>query len=81
MAFNVRCSFPPNRLNEFGRIFGDDAVSPGTLEHHFERLQIVVSGLRRDSPDQRISKSHNILLCDLAYRLIETIAKELHKLV
>ena len=73
--------FLPNWLNEFGRIFGDDAVSLGALEHHFESLQIVVSGLRRDLLDQRISESHNILLCDLAYRLIQTIAKELNKLV
>jgi hypothetical protein len=41
----------------------------------------VVSGLRRDLLDQRISEIHNILLGDLAYGLIETIAKELYKLV
>jgi hypothetical protein len=53
----------------------------GALEHHFESLQIVVSGLRRDFLDQRISEIHNIFLGDLAYGLIETIAKELYKLV
>ena len=41
----------------------------------------MVSGLRRDLLDQRISEIHNILLGDLAYGLIETIAKELYKLV
>jgi hypothetical protein len=35
----------------------------------------------RDLLDQRISESHNILLCDLAYGLIGTIAKKLHELV
>ncbi|HET9377518.1 MAG TPA: hypothetical protein VFO40_21265 [Chthoniobacterales bacterium] len=59
----------------------DDVVSSGALEHHFESLQVVISGLRRDLPDQRVSESHNILLCDVAERLIEAIAKELHKLV
>ena len=80
-AFNLRYSFPPDCLDEFGRIFSDDAISPGALEQHFKSFQIVVSSLRRDLLDQRISESHNILLCDLAYRLIGTIAKEMHKLV
>jgi hypothetical protein len=31
----------------------------------FENLEIVISGLRRDLLDQRVSESHNILLCNV----------------
>ena len=50
--FNLGRPFPPYSLNEFGGILRDDAVSPGTLEGHFERLEIVICCLRGDLSDQ-----------------------------
>ena len=77
---DLGCSFAPNRLNEFGRIICDDAISPSTLKKHFERLQIMICCLRGDLSDQRFSERYNVLLRNLGYRVTGAVAEKLQKL-